>query len=241
MNAVIDRLYAEGHPRDADGSPLDAYSSFIQEESGRLLYDLVRAERPERSAEVGLAYGLSALHICQALEENGRGYHRAMDPSQSAVYRGVGVLNVERAGLTHRFGFREAPAHVGLPALLEEHGPHSHQFVLIDGMHTFDHTLTEFFLADHLLAVGGVVAIDDLWMPAIQRCLSFVLRNRPYELVPIDAARYGTPRRRLFRAARRMLTAPVRLPLDLRRYPLNTCALRKRAHDRRAWDHYRPF
>jgi len=58
-------------------------------------------------------------------------------------------------------------------------------FVFIDGRHLFDCVLVDFFYVDRLLEVGGYVALDDLWMPAVRKVKSFILRNRSYELVPV--------------------------------------------------------
>ena len=56
------------------------------------------------------------------------------------------------------------------------------EFAFIDGSHLFDFTFVDFFFIDKLLAVGGHVAFDDLWMPAVRKVVSFVLKNKPYQL-----------------------------------------------------------
>ena len=60
---------------------------------------------------------------------------------------------------------------------------HKADFVLINSRHLFDETLVEFYYADKLLPVGGIVAFDDIWMPSIRSVTNFVLRNRRYEVV----------------------------------------------------------
>ena len=62
------------------------------------------------------------------------------------------------------------------------------QFAFIDGWHTFDHALVDFFFVDRMLDVGGIVVIDDVGYPSIRRLCHFILSNREY--TTIDFAGY---------------------------------------------------
>lgn len=57
-------------------------------------------------------------------------------------------------------------------------------FVFIDGSHLFDSVVVDFFYADRLLPVGGVIALHDTWMPSVRRAITFVSTNRAYEQLP---------------------------------------------------------
>ena len=46
-------------------------------------------------------------------------------------------------------------------------------FAFIDGAHTFDHALVDFFYIDRMLNVGGIVAFDDLGFPCIEKVCRF--------------------------------------------------------------------
>jgi hypothetical protein len=88
------------------------------------------------------------------------------------------------------------------------------QFALIDGWHTFDHALVDFFYVDRLLEDGGIVVFDDVQMPAIEKVVRYVLRYPNYHLYQA-ASRSSLPRstkRRAFELALRLLTRfiPVR-------------------------------
>jgi predicted O-methyltransferase YrrM len=134
-----------------------------------------------------MAYGLSTLAICGVHEQRGEGSHVAIDPHQSTDWRGIGVLNLERAGVAARARVVEARSDEALPRLREE-GLRL-DFALIDGLHLFDATLVDFYLIDRLMDVGGVVVFHDTWMPAVAQAVAYVRANRAYE--PIEAGDAG--------------------------------------------------
>ena len=53
----------------------------------------------------------------------------------------------------------------------------SFDFIFIDGNHRFDDVLVDFYLADQVLEVGGLMVLDDIWMASIRTVLAFVLAN----------------------------------------------------------------
>jgi predicted O-methyltransferase YrrM len=150
----------------------------VSRDEARRIYEVVRALKPEVSVEIGLAHGVSALAIAQAMHDNDRGVHHVIDPYQSSRWEGVGVANLRRAGLIDRTRVHEAFSEEVLPAIP------SVDFAFIDGSHLFDHALVDFVLVDRRLAVGGVIGFHDLWMPSLQKVLRYVLTNRTCPVAP---------------------------------------------------------
>ena len=238
MNAVIDQITQSGRVTDAQGNAYEPVSA-VTIESGGLLYDFIRTFKPRYTLETGMAYGMSTLFICQALEDNGLGYHTAIDPFQEDEFKSIGLLNVERAHLKHRLQFRLGAADVVLPQLCTDGGPLD--FAFIDGWHLFDYTLADFYYIDKLLQVGGHVAFDDLWLPAVRKVVSFVLRNKPYQRVRIRS-RHPAPRwKRAVRIGRRFAQAPLERDWGTKLLPENVTFLRKMAADTRGWNFHRAF
>ena len=211
--------------------------SLAQPDVTALLDALARDLGVHRTAEVGLAHGASALVLCRALRDTGGVRHTAVDPCQSSLFDGHGVQAVTEAGFGDLLRLLEEPSWSGLPRLVAEDGPGSHDLVFVDGSHLYDHVLLDVFYSDLLLRPGGVVVLDDLWMPSVRRVVSFVLRNRAYSVVaaPVDST--DPPLRRLGRAGRRLTGRPR----TLWRHPLNAVALRKDADDGRRWSFHRNF
>lgn len=238
MNELLKAIYATGQVQDEDGNAIDCFPTSVPYETGALLYDIIRERRLSRTIEIGLAYGMSALFICQALRDNGAGRHTAIDPAQDTSWKSIGRLNIERAGLGDLFRFFAAPSHAILPRLLLD--GESFDLAFIDGLHLFDYTLVEFFYLDKMLEAGGYIAFDDIGLPAVRKVVSFILRNRSYEMVRPRSGSRGAVRSAMS-AARRLAQEPLGRDWAVKLLPGNICVLRKAADDERHWTHYKTF
>lgn len=144
-------------------------------EQGMWIYDLCRNLKPQKTIEIGLAYGYSTVYLLAALHKNGTGTHIAIDPFQS-VYHSVGSFHAEKLGMQHAFELiaeRSVPAMADLKRKGEEF-----EFIFIDGSHRFDDVIVDFTLSAQVCPVGGYIALDDMWMPAIQKAAEFIRMNR---------------------------------------------------------------
>ncbi len=238
VNALLDTIYQTGQVEQPDGESRSCFPVSVPRDSATALYEVVKQQELDRTLEVGLAYGLSALSICQAHEDKGRGQHIAIDPKQSDKWQAIGVENVRRAGLDHRFEFLEDTSDRALPRLAAE--GRRIDFAFIDGLHLFDYALVDFFYVDKMLEVGGFLAMDDLWMPAMRKVVSYILTNRSYERVRPLAGRppLGLA---IGRVGRRFLRDPLGGNLNLKLIPSNLIFLRKADNDSRYWTFHRGF
>jgi predicted O-methyltransferase YrrM len=171
---------------DGVAIPLD---SELSNEEGQFIQNIIKTNGCTQSIETGCAYGVSSLHITNALRQNGSDvHHTIIDPNQSRQWKNVGISNLKRVGFD-AFTLIEKPSEIALPELLADH--HKFNFGLIDGWHTFDHTLVDFFYMNRMLEVGGIIVIDDLPMPAINKVVRYINNYPCYELignVPIEYA-----------------------------------------------------
>ncbi|HVF90096.1 MAG TPA: class I SAM-dependent methyltransferase [Blastocatellia bacterium] len=238
MNELLRAIYSTGRVEDKDGNAVECFPTSVPFETGALLYDLVRRHNLSRTIEIGMAYGMSALFICQALKDNDTGRHTAIDPAQETSWGSIGRLNIERAGLGDRLRFFPGSSHDVLPRLLME--KESFDFAFVDGMHLFDYTLVEFFYLDKMLEAGGYVAFDDIGLPSVRKAVSFILRNRAYEIERPKRAGRGLVRSAMS-TARRVGQEPLGRDWALKLMPGNVCVLRKTADDDRHWKHYNTF
>jgi Methyltransferase domain len=150
---------------------------------------MIRSARPQVSLEVGCAYGISSLYICEALREVNAAKHIIVDPYQHfplgkgplSGFEGIGLANLKRAGYSDIIDFRAVPSYQHLSHLTEERV--TIDFAFIDGMHTFDYVLVDVFLIDKLLKPGGIVVLDDFSYPSIRSVCRYVLSNLRYHCV----------------------------------------------------------
>jgi hypothetical protein len=85
MNSVLSEILETGVTTTADGNSTVKLHSSISASEGQFLQRLVRQVDPTVSLEVGLAYGISALFICDALNTRNGTQHIAIDPNQGAA------------------------------------------------------------------------------------------------------------------------------------------------------------
>lgn len=239
MNPVIEEIYRTGVVRNAQGQTAPHDSSSVTFQAGGLLYEFVKKKKPARTIEIGLAYGLSSMFICQAHEENGDGTHTAIDPFQSEHYQSIGLLNLKKAGLDERVRFHEAPSETTLPQLLAE--KQTFDFAFIDGSHLFDNAFIDFFYLDKMIGVGGYLAIDDIWMPAVRKVASYIRTNKPYRLVRPPNVQQTPAILKAARYSRRMLQNPIARDWRLKRVPENIALFEKIGQEDRPWDFHHGF
>lgn len=147
-------------------------TSQISDAEAGFLFHFTREHDVRRTLEVGCGLGKSAVAIMLGTD----GTHVVVDPFQDNYDR-RGLGNIDRAGLADRLEFREEYSRTALPALLAE--GRQFDFVFVDGSHRFDDIFVDFYFSDLLLAPGGYVVFDDLWMRTAQLVLSYIRTNRP--------------------------------------------------------------
>jgi predicted O-methyltransferase YrrM len=253
MNSVLEGIIKSGQVRPVEGSGALALHSSVSQEDGSFLQDLVRELDPRVGLEVGLAYGVSALYICDALRVREGTQHIVVDPCQnSEPWNGVGIANLRRAGFGDMVRLIEKPSYSALPELYL--AGQEVDFAFIDGWHTFDFTLVDFFYLDRMLRVGGIIAFHDVGWPAVRKACRFIATNRAYSVAGTCGAE--SRKRRVLetllraRPVRRLLgtrplaalCSPQILHPDWQLGIRGSCfAVRKERHDDRGFDHFCEF
>ena len=239
MNAIIEQIYSSGVVEDAHHNQYPHDTSSVFYASGSILYHLIRDFKPTKTLEVGFAYGLSTLFICQALADNGQGSHIAIDPYQNRKFRSIGLLNIERADLSKFLQFYPQPSYQVLAELNSQE--ESFDFAFIDGSHLFDFIMVDFFFIDRLLAQNGFIVFDDLWLPSVRKVVSFALHNRAYRLIKPNEKITTPLSSRLGMLWTRFRQNPFGRDWPLKWLPHNVAILQKTDVDKRKWTFYRDF
>jgi hypothetical protein len=175
----------------------------MNEESGismlhrQTLSDVVQSLKPNLGIEIGMANEVSTKAILSAI---GNGKLISIDPYQCTQWKSEGLKAVADLASSHRL--IDLPDYLALPQLLAS-GTQI-DFAYVDGWHTFDYVLLDFFYLDRMLRVGGVVGFNDCGMAATNKVLKFVTRHRKYVEMPILPPTYAA-RNVVVHIARRVL------------------------------------
>jgi predicted O-methyltransferase YrrM len=199
LNTVLEDIYRTGKCVDLAGKERKVTGG-VPREDALILQNMVRFAKAKTTLETGVAFGLSTLAVCEALTEsrrNGdtgtRGHgdmeslrHYGVDPEQHSVHGGAALASLKRAGLDSVFELLEGPSHLMLPRLLEKGV--TLDLAFIDGWHTFDYTLLDFFYLDKMLRPGGVMLLHDRSWPSKQKVMRFMMTHRRYKELPVRSA-----------------------------------------------------
>jgi predicted O-methyltransferase YrrM len=214
LERLIEATYRRGSVRDDAGGAVALAPHSIERAQGEALRDLAVAEGAERTIEVGLALGMSALFLCQAVLSRG-GRHVAIDPFQRESWNGAGLRTLREAGAQDLVEVIEEESQLALPRLLAE--GRGFDFAFVDGDHRFEGVFLDLYYMTRLVRPGGLVVVDDMWMPAVRTAVAYIEKNLAVTSEP-DALPNG------FRWRRRPLsrgvpsgsgdTAVLRLPTE---------------------------
>lgn len=202
---LVKKLYETGVVDDEDGNEFELRNHISPEEGEFLINIINEYVGTKKVIEIGCAFGIASLHIGEAIQDHKDSEHIIIDPYQSSHYRRAGIHQIEKAGFKN-VRLIEEPSGAALPVLAADRAG-EFGLVFIDGLHTFDQTLVDLFYADQLLAVDGIVVIDDCALASVARAVSYFASYPNYELAR-TVARH-TARQRLGGVISTLLPAQI--------------------------------
>jgi predicted O-methyltransferase YrrM len=165
----------EGEERELEGN--------ISQSEAEMIVKVLNHLKAKNTIETGIATGVSTLAITNALRDINKTHkkfmHFGVDPNQMSYFGGAALVNLEKENLLNNFTLLEGPSHMMLQKLIEQN--EVVDFALIDGWHTFDYTLVDFFFIDKVLKEGGIIAFHDCYSLAKQKVLKYIETHRQYE------------------------------------------------------------
>ena len=186
---MIERLVRDGTAvARSDGTLHDIFPVAVYAAEGEALRDWVLREGATRTIEIGLGYGISALHICEGLlgNANPKARHLALDPYQATRFANCGLQFLEEAGVADIVEHHAEESQIALPRFLGE--ARSFHLAFVDGNHRFDGVFLDLVYLGRLVRAGGIVFVDDYQLPAVARAVSFCVTNLDWTLEEVSAA-----------------------------------------------------
>lgn len=217
IQSTLDEAYMRGWVPTETGKQVKTFPTGMSAQAGIALRELVRAEKAITTLETGFALGLSTLWITGAsLATSEDARHVAVDPFQKSDWGNSGKESVKRAGIADVVEHVSQDSLTYLPQLASTVAStgRTFDFILVDGGHWFENAFIDLFFALRLVRPGGLVAIDDLWMPAVKNAVRYATTN----LGAVQEVRTDLPESKRFA----LLRSPMQPP-------------------KRMWDHFVPF
>lgn len=202
---VLSNLYSERRVVGRTGK--------VFEESGALstvnnllhIRTLMMEFAPERTLEIGMAFGGSALTFAAShrdLRHAARRQHTAIDHAQNSYWDDAGRQNLERAELADYVEVIEQYSALALPQLITEQ--RKYDLIYVDGSHQFEDVLVDFVFCHELLNTGGMILFDDSTDSQVAKVLRFIESNYD-EVYRPEALLRGTKKQRFKRRLARAL------------------------------------
>ena len=134
-------------------------------------------EGATQTIEVGLGYGISALHICEGLLGNTgpTARHVVIDPYQVTKFSDLGLQFLDEAEVREMVEHHAEESKIVLPRLLDK--ARSFDLAFIDGNHRFDGVFVDLFYLGRLVRKRGIVFLDDYQLPGVARAAAFFASN----------------------------------------------------------------
>ncbi len=146
-------------------------NSAIKSQEGNFITEMIQLHHLKSCLEVGCAFGISAMYILSSGEDVTL---ISIDPFQSTQWNNNGKKLIKQLNMNHRHKIIEDKSYNALPMLLSKH---KFDFIFIDGWHTFDYTLIDFFYSFLLLNIGGIIIIDDALHKGVNKCVRYLETN----------------------------------------------------------------
>lgn len=184
---VIERLVREGTAvARSDGSVHSLFPTAINAKEGEALRRWVSHEDAQRTIEIGLGYGISALFLCEGLLASGNMdvTHVVIDPHQKTRFANCGLQALEEAGLGRVVEYHAEESQIALPRFRSE--GRSFDFAFVDGDHRFDGVFPDLVYLGSLVRRGGIIILDDYQLPAVVRASSFFLTNHGWTIEEVS-------------------------------------------------------
>jgi predicted O-methyltransferase YrrM len=172
VSEFLNNILTTGKIEDAAGNVLDLHSHTSREQCA-FIQTILKQTDARRCLEVGLAYGISSLAICEIIHEKDDATLYSIDPQQD-WWQDIGLNNITQAGYGDILQFQREYSSVALPRLAA--ADTSLDFAYVDTTKLFDVVLIDAMYILKMLKVGGVLVLDDCAWPGINRVARFIAK-----------------------------------------------------------------
>jgi predicted O-methyltransferase YrrM len=179
VERVLERFYASKEKLDRNGKSHFLTATSVTRGEATELARIVFEHQPQQTLEIGLAIGASALAISSAKLACGlKEPHIALDPFQERLSGGVGLQQLENAGVDKAVHWKCEFSEEWL--VRQREAGVRFDMIFIDGGHSIGQAVTDTFLAHDVLKPGGVIAIHDALLFSTMASVRHLVQERGY-------------------------------------------------------------
>jgi predicted O-methyltransferase YrrM len=162
--------------KDKNGSTEIKLHSVIKKEEGKSIQKIIKKYKFKKCLEIGMGFGISSSYI---LLSNKDVSLTSIDPFQKdkTQWNSMGLKLLKELEVNERHHYISEKSYISMPILLKTFNEEYFDFIFIDGWHTFDYTLIDFFYSDKLLRIGGIIIIDDALHKGVKKFIKYVETN----------------------------------------------------------------
>jgi predicted O-methyltransferase YrrM len=183
IQAQIDSFYSGSSKPDCEGN-VEYRGGSPRKRECEILAKLVLKLKPSATVDWGLGDAAVAMEMALARRElQHAGKHVSLDPFQHSISKDVGIIQLRSRGLDREVEFREqCSAHFLVHAAEKQR---TFDFIFVDGDHSVGAKITDAYLGDSILKPGGVIAFHDSLFESTSIAVTWLIKNRGYELISL--------------------------------------------------------
>ena len=186
---IISKLTEDGFAvATSDGTRHDLFPVAMDPREGMALQEWIRKENPASVIDIGLGYGVAAIHAIKALlETRGDAFSLlTIDPYQDRRFSDLGLQFIGEVGVNNQIEFCKRPSELILPEL--QRRGRKFDFAIVDGTHRFEGVFIDLFYLDNLMEPNNVIFLDDYQIPGVRKAVAFFLSNMQWAIEEVSEA-----------------------------------------------------
>ena len=169
--------------KEAQEGKLENFSSEDKPQTGYYLYSLIKDNSLHKILQIGTRNGIETMYFDAALQtisdKKNNVLHIIQDEEKWKERFGI---TFDKLKTKNKKWFKEE-TYLVLPELIEKEM--TYDMIIVKGNFLFDYTLMDFFYADKLLEVGGIMTIHTARFESRQKLIKYIQTNfKNYVMFP---------------------------------------------------------
>lgn len=174
-NSYIDKIYNEW--KTTINGVSHKMNSNISPEECIFIHKLIKANKPKRVFEFGMANGMSSMIIVNALHRVGGEMLMSNDPFQKTQWKSIGLYNVKQVQKVNNSSIEHKHIEKLSSDSFNDVPSDYFDMVLVDGAHDKENVIYDINNSKRILKKGGILILDDVLHEGVREAMKVVINN----------------------------------------------------------------